>query len=318
MRLLGSGFLALLCGFSAGPAAAAAPFVLPVFNQGALARMHALPSPDAASVGSDGRLQLDWTTEFLLEDAGNESALFDGETLRLAYRQHWSWAQWQLTAELPVLVTGGGVLDAGIEQWHSWFGLPNGGREQRPRDQYQYRYTRGGATVFDVTTSGAALGDARLGLANCSEELRCLRLMLQLPTGDADQLEGGGLGAAIWYEQGFRLGERERWSGAWAAGISATRADGPLEDQAAATVPFGWVSLAYGLTERLDAGVQFYAHGPLYDDSNLDALSRAGGQLGFGFAYQSSERMRWTLALQEDVITRSSPDFSIHFGMEWR
>ena len=83
-------------------------------------------------------------------------------------------------------------------------------------------------------------------------------------------------------------------------------------------MPFGWVSLAYGLTERLDAGVQFYAHGPLYDDSNLNALSRAGGQLGFGFAYQSSERMRWTLALQEDVITRSSPDFSIHFGMEWR
>lgn len=308
----------LVLGLITAPALAAAPFSFPVFNQGALARLHALPTPDAAGGDSGGRVQVDWTTEFLLEESGGEALELDGEALRLALTQRWNWAGWRLSAELPLLATTGGVLDTGIEQWHEWFGLPNGGREQRPRDQYRYSYTRNGATVFDVRDKGTRLGDLRLGAANCSEELSCLRVMLQLPSGDADHLEGGGLGAALWYEQGFRLGETERWSGSWAAGASATQADGPLEDQVEPLVPFGWVALAYGLTERLDAGVQFYAHAPLYDDSDLNGLSRYGGQLAFGFAYTHSERLRWTAALQEDIVTDSSPDFSIHVGIEWR
>lgn len=323
MSAYARGFLGFLAGFAASlgvtPAAmATTPFSLPVSNQAALARGHALPVPEAAAGDEGARLQLDWTSEFLLEEAGNETIELDGETLRLAWTQRWVWNDWRLSAELPLLVTGGGTLDSGIEQWHDWFSLPNGRREERERDQYRYAYTRGGATVFDVRDSGAGLGDLRLGAARCSEELRCLRAMLQLPTGDADRFEGGGLGGALWYERGFRLGEDERWTGTWAAGASATRADGPLEAQAETIVPFGWVGVAYGLTERLDAGAQVYLHGPLYDDSALDALSRAGGQLAFGFAYTVDERLRWTAALQEDIVTASSPDFSIHLGVEWR
>lgn len=317
MRRFGPGFLGFCLALAAVPAAASPPFVFPVFNQGALARQHALPSPEAASAEAGWHLQLDWTNEVLLEQAGTESLRLDSESLRLSISEHWRWAGWRFTAELPLLITGGGVLDSGIEEWHGWFGLPNGGREQLPRDAFRNTYTRGADTIFDVGDSGSRLGDLRLGAATCGEALRCLRVMLQLPTGDADELEGGGLGAAGWYEQGFRLGVTERWSGAMAAGVSATRGDGPLQDLMETLVPFGWLSLAYALTERLDAGVQFYAHGPLYDDSALEALTRTGLQLAFGFRYALDESTFWTLGLQEDLITRSSPDFSIHLGVEW-
>lgn len=318
MRASGSGFLGFCLLTAALPVFAAPPFAFPVFNQAALARQHALPSPEAAAGGEGGRLQLDWTNEVLLEQAGAESVVLDGEALRLALTQRWTWNDWRFSAELPLLLTSGGVLDSMVEEWHEWFGLPNGGRDQLPRDDYRYAYTRGGTTVFDVTDTGAGIGDLRLTAGHCGEELRCLRVMLQLPTGDADQLEGGGLGIAGWYEQGFRLGATERWSGAVAAGASATRADGPLKDQAETLVPFGWASLAYALTERLDAGAQLYAHGPLYDDSALDALTRTGLQLSFGFRYAVGENTYWTLGMQEDLLTRSSPDFSIHLGVDWR
>ena len=300
------------------PALAGPPFVFPVFNQGALARQHALPSPEAAGSEEGGRLQLDWTNEVLLEQTAGESLVLDGEAYRIAISERVTWGGWRFSAELPLLITTGGVLDAGIEEWHGWFGLPNGGREQLSRNDYRYTYLRNGTTVFDVAETGSHIGDLRLGAATCSEELRCLRAMLQLPTGDADQLEGGGLGAAAWYEQGYRFGETERWSGAVAVGASATQVDGPLKDQAETFVPFGWLSLAYALTEYLDAGVQIYAHGPLYDDSELDALTRAGTQIAFGFRYLGSENLSWTVGLQEDLITRSSPDFSIHVGVDWR
>jgi hypothetical protein len=170
---------------------------------------------------------------------------------------------------------------------------------------------------MDVSDAGTGLGDLRLGAARCSDDNNCLRVMAQLPTGDADKLTGGGLGAAAWYERGYVLGSAARWRGALAAGLSVSRADGPLQDQVNELVPFGWLSLAYGLTERLDAGAQFYLHGALYDDSALEALERPGGVLSFGFRYRSSERTYWYAGLQEDVITSSSPDFSIHFAIDW-
>lgn len=318
MRALIAGFLGFLAMPAAMPLNAAEAFAFPVFNQSALARLHALPAPGAAGQAAQGQLQLDWTNDMVLQRAGNQSLRLDGESLRLAFRQYAQWGDWWVWAELPLLTTTGGVLDNGIETWHRWFGMPNGGRGRLPRDDYRLVYTRGADTVFDVTRTGTRLGDPRLGAARCDAAGRCLNLMLQLPVADADRLEGGGLGAAAWYEQAYRLGAAARWHGALAAGLSATKAEGPLRDQVQPLVPFGWASLAYALTPKLDAGVQFHVHAPLYDDSRLDALRREGVQLSFGFRHAVDRGLSWTLALQEDLVTSSSPDFSIHLGVIWR
>jgi len=306
--------LALSCGVAA--AAEAAPFAFSSFNQGALARFAPLPVPEAATPGAGARVSLDWTSENLLSQSGSEQIRLDGETLRLGlqYRAPWAGLLWSL--ELPLLVTGGGVLDSSIETWHRWFGLPNGGREQIPRNEYRYQYLRDGATVFDIDGGDTAIGDLRVGAARCGDQ-GCLRAMLQLPTADADRLLGGGLGASLWYERGYALDAARRWTGAVAGGAGVVRAEGPLQDQQRTVLPFGWLSLGYALTARIDAGAQFYLHAPLYDDSDLDGLSRPGGQLVFGFRYRSVGGMQWRAGIQEDVITESSPDFVIHLSADW-
>ncbi|MGB1562021.1 MAG: DUF3187 family protein [Sinimarinibacterium flocculans] len=301
-------------------AAASEAFVFPAFNQAALARHAPLPAPEG-DAADGGRLTLDWTSESHFEQAGDEFLLLDGEILRLGLQQRWTWAGMQWSAELPLLVTGGGVLDSMIENWHDWFGLPNGGRDQIPRDQYRYQYQRGGQppgeTVFDIGGSDTAIGDIRLGLARCADGGGCWRALAQLPTGDADRLLGGGAGLSAWYERAYALGGTQRWSGAFAAGAGAVRGDGPVEDRQKTLVPFGWASLGYALLPSLQAGAQLYAHGPLYADSDLDAFTRSGLQVVFGFRYRSPGGIWWNLAVQEDPITKSSPDFVIHLASTW-
>ncbi len=309
--------LGVVLALTSGAAAARAPFGFAAFNQSALARHAPLPAPEAATAGSGGRITLDWTNDNVIEQSGGETLRLDGETLRIGVQQRWQRGDLRWGIELPLLVTGGGVLDGSIETWHHWFGLPNGGREQVPRDEYVYRYVRDGQTVFDLGGSDAALGDLRLSAAHCAADAGCWRALLQLPTGNAERLLGGGLGLAGWYERGFALDAAARWTGALGGGLSALRGDGPLEAAQRSVVPFGWVSLGYALTPRVDAGVQLYGHGALHDGSRLDALRRPGGQVVFGLRYTAPGGAQWRIALQEDPVTASSPDFVIHWTLDW-
>ncbi|MGH8443615.1 MAG: DUF3187 family protein [Solimonas sp.] len=303
----------------AAPAALAAePFVFGTFNQAALARFAPLPTPQADSTGTGGRVSIDWTNEYVADQNSREDLLLDGESVRVGLAGRIRSGHWLFGAELPLLFTSGGSLDSLIENWHDWFGLPNGGREAEPRDLYRYRYARDGQTLLDLDSGKNGLGDARLYAARCDDGGGCWRTMLQLPTGDADRLMGGGLGLSAWYEQAYALGSAGDWTGSLAAGVSAVRSDGPLKDQQRQVIPFGWASIGYALTQSLDAGLQFYLHGPLYDDSDLDALSQAGGQLAFGFRYRPTPGLSTWLGIQEDVITESSPDFSIHIAADFR
>ncbi|MEQ1440631.1 DUF3187 family protein [Fontimonas sp. SYSU GA230001] len=315
--LSGLGAAAILSGALSGVANARQDFVFSAFNQAALARHAPLPMPGPAQPVGGWRTVLDWTSEFVLQQAAGETVRLDGETLRLGLQRSWRRDDLVLGVELPVLVSGGGVLDAGIENWHDWFGLPNGGREQVPRNEYRYTYTRNGETMLDIDAGGVALGDIRLDGTVCGLAGGCARAMVQLPTGDPDRLFGGGLGASGWYERAYALGSDARWTGVFGAGLAALRADGPLEDMQQTLVPFGWLSLGYALTDALAAGVQFYWHAPLYDGSGLAALADPGGQLVFGFAYRSAGGTQWHVGFQEDPIIDASPDFVIHLSANW-
>ncbi len=310
-----SPLLALL-GLLGSPAQAREAFVFPSFNQSALARFAALPTPSASHDSPGPSVTLDWTSESVIDAAGSETLVVDGEILRLGLQYQTHWAGTDFGVEVPLLFTGGGMLDAAIESWHDTFGLPEGGRDQLSRDDYRYAYVRDGALVFDINDGANTVGDIRLSAARCQDSGGCLRGMLQLPVADADELLGGGLGGAVWYEQPYVLGSTERWTGVIAGGLSAQRADGPLEAQQREFLPFGWASIGYAITEHFDAGLQFYAHAPLYDDSELEALSDPGGLLSFGLSYRQNGGQVWRLAVVEDVVTESSPDFVIHLSAD--
>lgn len=321
MRLALFAVLALL----AAGAAQAEGFA--VFNQSSFARAAALPvlgGPPVLAVGeSQARLNLDWVSEYYERQTGDEALTLDAESQRLAlsYRRGFGGSivsvdGWEWGVELPLVSTGGGLLDSWIEDWHDFFGLPNGGREQAPQDRYRIRYQRNGQTLLDLDQGKSGLGDARLTLGAALGEQWLVRAMLQLPTGDAHRLTGGHTGGALWTDYSRPLGELQRVKLTLSAGVSAADTGGPLGSQQQPVAGLAGAALSLPLFWGIEGLTQFNFHTALYKDSGLKPLDGPSGQLAFGV------RLPWsggafTLGVQEDVVVNTSPDFNLHFGLSF-
>lgn len=306
-------------------AAAARAEGFATFNQSSFARAAALPvlggAPLLAVGESQTRVTLDWVSEYVEQQNAREALTLDAESQRLAlaYRRGFGGSivsvdGWEWGVELPLVSSGGGMLDSVIENWHDWFGLPNGGRDQAPRDRYLIRYQRDGGTVLDLDRGKTGLGDARLSLGAALGEGWVLRAMLQLPTGDADRLTGGHAGGALWTDYSLPLGETQRARLTLSAGVSAADTGGPLGSQQEPVVGLAGIALNLPLVWGVEGVTQFNFHSALYRGSQLDPLDGPSGQLAFGV------RIPWaggafTLGVQEDVVVNASPDFSLHFAL---
>lgn len=291
-------------------------------NQGALTRGFALPvlgEPQILAQGAaQSRVQLDLTNEYYDARTAREQLTLDGETasLTLGYRRGWG-ADVEWSVSVPVLGQGGGFLDGFIEDWHATFGLPNAGRELAPQDRYLYRYERDGVTRLARTLDDSGAGDVELALGFRVRPGQALRAMLKLPTGDAEALRGGALGGALWLDSALPFAADSRWSGYYAVGVASQERSGALRVQQQAVTGLGGLGVALRLWPRVQALAQVYAHTPLYRDSETD-LARLGLQLVFGGRLRLGQTLDLDLAIQEDPVVNSSPDFSVHIGLAAR
>lgn len=294
------------------------------FNQSSLARFAALPGLGQGAVVPKGEsvnsVTLDWTNEFFVRAEAGEDLTLDGETQRVALRYRAGLApvfgqalEWSL--EVPLLFTGGGVMDSGIESWHDTFGLPNANREDVPQDQYRIRYVRDGVTLIDRSSGASGLGDVRLGLGLALSERFTLRGLLQLPTGDKNELTGGHTGGALWVDYSLPLSESRRAALLLSGGVAAQTTTGPLADLQQPVVGLAGAVLIVPLYRALDGIVQVNAHSKLYKGSNLDPLARVGAPLAVGFRLPY-QRFVFDLAILEDPSVNASPDFGILFGLK--
>ena len=296
---------------------------LPAQNDATLARSFALPAlgqsqifaPDEQSY----QINVDEITEYYADSNANESIVLDGETTKilLAYRKGFS-DNLELTVDLPVLVVGGGFMDSFIQDWHRAFGLPNGGRENAPNDRRLYQYTRNGVTLLNESRSATGIGDVQLGAGWQLNNTLALRGMVKLPTGNSDRLTGGNLGGAVWGDWAMPFAQGSAFDGFVSGGVSLNRRSDVLSAQQQIAVGFGGAGLGYHLTNDLEVLGQLYAHSALYKDSDLDGLKRPGLQLTLGGSYRISPQYKVNLYFQEDPVTSSSPDFSIHIGLTVR
>ena len=314
--------LALLAtlGFS-GPAQAWD--ALPAYNQGTLARAFALPVIGQSRVlnASQSAFSADYdvTTEYYVDANASESITIDGETsaFSLGWRQGLADGL-ELTARLPVLVIGGGYMDHFVNEWHKAFGLPDGGRPLAQDNQRQITYTASGNTVLDERRSGTTLGDIQLGAGYRLGEGAALRGVVKLPTGSKHRLTGGNWGGALWGDFALPFDKGSSFDGFASLGVSiAAQADALPGLQRRAAV-FGGAGLGYRLTQNFELRSQLYAHSALYQDTGLSGLKKPGLQLTLGGSYRCSSSTRLDVFFQEDAVTNSSPDFSLHLGLSYR
>lgn len=309
----------LLCaaGMAAALPAMAGSFA-PGGNAGALARGFALPSLGDGPVlrvgQSETRLTYDVANEYVSEgDCSVECILLDGETqrLRLHYRAGLG-RGWDFSLQTTALDRGGGYLDGWIQDWHGWFGLPNGGREAAPDDQFRYRYERAGVVLLDETAGDRGFGDVAVGLGMALGDGAALRTQLKVPTGDGAALSGGAVGGAAWIELGAPDGG---WDSFLAAGYAYNERGEILTAMQNQEVWFGGIGVLAPVTQGVRLLVQVNGHTRLYDGSELTPLQRPGAPLTVGLQFRTGDAGVLELGFQEDPSVNASPDFVFYLSL---
>lgn len=289
-------------------------------NSGALARSFALPMLGDTAVLAPGRsetgLLFDVTNEYLREGfCADECLVLDGETSRLRLLHRWGLrGGWDLRVEIPLLDEGGGFLDGWIQDWHRWFGLPNGGREQVADDQYLYRYQRTALTEFERTAPGSGLGDVTVGFGRALGRDSALRGAVKLPTSDESLVGGHNTGGALWLDLALPL--PAGWDGYVAGGASLNERGDLLPRQQNEKVFFGGLGLLMPFTARSRLHVQVQGHTRLYEGSTLSGLARPGAPLTLGLQFRPQPAgATLELGFLEDLSVGGSPDFAAYVAI---
>jgi hypothetical protein len=313
--------------FGAAPVLAVAddvPAPFYSFNHQPLAQIHGLPALGPARVlpagVTDVQLAVNLASHFVSESRGDEQLILDGEThrstvvIRRGLGHGYEWG-----IELPYLSHSGGFLDETIDSWHDFFGFPDGGREQAPRDRLLYLYRRQGVDLLRIDDARAGAGDVRLtGAMSLTPDSRlavaALRAQLKLPTGDSEALLGSGAAdLALWVSL--------------ASAELTTSAGGPWRLYGGGGVVFlgegdvlprlqhrqaGFASggVAWQFLPAWTLKTQADIHAPLYRDSELSPLGRPAAQWLLGVDWRPGANTFLEFGFTEDIALETTPDIT--------
>lgn len=317
----------LLAGVALSPLARAGDATpLALSNQAPLARMYGVPSAMPAQLLTPSHSQ--WlvtstlSNTFSKEGSTREAIFLDGESeeLRLQFRRgvviggH----ALELSAALPWVHHGSGILDRSIVEFHDFFGMPQGNRTRFNNNQLRYAYRDGNRLLLEFEHSGAAFGDLQLGvgttLSQSADSTFSARIYLKLPTGDADRLSGSeaaDVSTALHYAQGL-------WGGGFdgAIGVVALGDGEVLEDKQRDYAAFGHASWSYPWSQALDLVVQLGANSSFYRDTDLTELGDAA-YLGVGTRYRATSEWAVEFGVIEDILVNSAPDVGFQLALRY-
>jgi hypothetical protein len=251
------------------------------------------------------------------EMRGTESLRFDGETSRMAFSYRYGVTErLELGIEIPYLWHQSGSLDAFIDGWHDFFGLPEGPRALRDRDRLELYYSDPQSSAVSVTRNTNGPGDVRLQagwqLSAGERSATALRFSVKLPTGDSDMLHGsGGTDISVGIV-GDASGIRgmEKVSGFYRADVIYLGAPDVLSARANDVVGQIAAGIGFLAHRNVDLRLQARIRSAVYE-SDIENLGGVSAMLTAGVDFRLSDRYRFTLAIGEDINPDSAPDISL-------
>lgn len=283
-------------------------------------RRAVIQAPETMGVGLD----LAYSSIHEIEGGPGELVYMDGETARASARvRRGVGPRTDVELEVAATYASSGFLDSLIEDFHELTGLPNQGREDFESDQFGMRLRRDGALLFDVEEDRLQLADLALSvthavrLENLAGPAVALRGAVELPTGSEERGSGnGGVDLAL----GMVL---ERSRGRWSlfGGLDLLL---PAEPEAfeAAGVELGEVISAqlgteYRWSDHLSLLAQLVWTSPMGGDFTFEEFDREILDLALGVAWDGPLGGRYHVAIEEDAVAATGPDFGLLFGVSW-
>jgi hypothetical protein len=301
-------------------------------NQSPVIQIYGLPGIGTAVLLSPGqkefRAALDYSSNYVDDAKRGEHIVLDGETARITVGGRYGLSgKVECGVEIPYIIHGGGFLDSFIIHYHDFFGFPQSGRDQAPRNRLRYLYTRDGEEKMKVDGASNGIGDISLTAGfqvyhdkNEYPRAVALRTSLKLPTGDSDQLHGSGSAdLALWITASD---DHKLSSGHWtlfgAVGLMGMTDGQVIQEQQRKLVGFGSVGAGWSPLSWIAFKVQFDAHTPFFDDSDLKELNANAVQLLIGGTLSLSKQTTLDIGVSEDLIVKTSPDVSFRFDLRTR
>ena len=293
-------------------------------NLSPVAGLLGLPSQRDAGTGPAGTLNVALHTSvannYVSELRGEEAVNLDGETLRFALELRYALSDnWDLQLELPWLDHSGGSLDSLIDNWHDFWGMPDGGRSDVPRDLLDIRYAGNGA--FSLQDDASGLGDATLSLGyqvyRDGGSVASLVAGYKFATGDEDDFLGSGAGdayLALRFSGDHLSNLPLRWHGQLGY-LRAGQSDlvGPAQER---DLWFAGLSVDWIIAERWSLLAQVDGHAaPM--DSGLTAPGEDAIMLTLGARWRFSRRWALEFSVVEDVQVETAPDVTFQASLRY-
>lgn len=301
---------------------------LPDHDNGPLTGLFGLPdSTEGGDIVDRGKHV--WTTSIITashnieESSGGENLNLDGETTRLAFKYRYGFSnRFDIGIEIPYLWHESGSLDSAIDRWHKIFGLPDGARDTRERDQLEYLYSSPAGTVVDMANNARGVGDIRLlagwRISNTVNHKSALQFGIKLPTGESNELLGSGgtdvsLGIAV---DSSNLWGNAKLSGLYRANITYLGKPQRLADRYNEFVGQLAFGMSYHLNQNVDLGLQSRVRSAVYD-SAIENLGDPSVSLTFGADLKVADDFRLSLSVGEDLLPNSAPDVSFQIALRY-
>ncbi|MFV2032728.1 MAG: DUF3187 family protein [Gammaproteobacteria bacterium] len=256
------------------------------------------------------------TNTFQLESRGNETLVIDAENYRYDLSIAYQRSAWRAVATIPFFSTQSGSLDSVIENWHDFFGFPQGGRDLNPNDQLNIDYTRNGQTLYQQSRRSDGVGDISLAfsyvLASDDEGATEISFAVDLPTGSvADNTGNEKTDFALWLSKSHAVTTQSSLFGL--IGLSRLGKGGQLADQLEKQVWVAQFGLDHAFNSSVSGILQLDMHSRMVKNSALTAFGDSIQiQVGLTFK-QLLDSYALSLFFSEDILAGSAPD--ITFGL---
>ena len=283
---------------------------LPTRDQNPLLLGYLIPAtPVATSAGWSVSHSLFITNTYQVDQAGQESLIIDSESLRYDLQADYAIADWSLGVQVSFIDTSRGTLDNLIEDWHDFFGLPQGGRDKAPTDRLLLLYRKGDQEIINITEKSSDLGDLQLTARYQLSPAQQIGLTLKLPsTSDNELYSNGEAELALAYSLSAPLKPALDHYGTIA--ISSIANAGLLEDRLHSALLSGQYGLRYRFNDLYHALIQADYHSPLVKHSKLDAFDHS---LQLQFVLRLARlpgQQQLDIFFSEDIAPGHAPDIT--------
>lgn len=261
--------------------------------------------------------------DFRFSEEGGDLLILDGETWRTGIAlEHGFRGGWSAGVEIPYYRLSGGVLDDVIDGWHSTFGMPDGGRNGRPQDQFLFILAGASGQFLRVDRRAGGLGDAQVAVGRAFGATErgqfFVNAVLKLPTGDEDILAGSGSSDwALTLLSSHGLSWRGRPAGLfWGLGVTRLGEPERVHYAAKRTAYLAMVGGSLKPWPRTGLKLQLNANSPLYH-SALKELGDTAVQASLGGWRELGPKGSLEFAINEDLNVGTAPDVALYLGFSW-